>query len=153
MSRYTTEAMAMEIWDRAHAGTGCRAESVERNQALRGWHVRCSCGNQGDVCDGLAETGLWADKESHMDARILDAFDQMSNVMRCVDQALTCKAFVKLDEHISRGFLQSLYLRFEKSMGEMVSTLSSEEWSRRVREGVKALPKPGPVVTCQSEED
>jgi len=30
---------------------------------------------------------------------------------------------------------------------------ASAEWSRRVREGVKRLPDPGPRVYCESEED
>lgn len=48
---------------------------------------------------------------------------------------------------------ERLSLAQEEQILHSVKARQSAEWSRRVREGVRALPPPGPRVYCQGDDE
>jgi len=95
-------------------------------------------------------------------AAIVSGACAMSNVMRGIDQALTVQAYLSMDFGTNLTDKTRKFRLDVKEMKRAVealrrpdSTLTSEEWSARVRTGVAKLSpeRRGLVVTCQSETD
>jgi len=150
---------AIAAWTEAHARLSSHRISDARfDPAFRMWRSVCSCGQLAFVKEFEDGPCVWlSDRHGSEGAAIA-----MSNVMRGIDQALTVRAYLYQDVNLEsvdvrrkfRGDMQEFRRRLAE-LAQPDSTLTSEEWSSRVRAGVAKLSpeRRGPVVTCQSDAD
>jgi hypothetical protein len=122
---------------------------VDAVARMNGWCVSPLPRDEDPDCDAIARDIVEGVAKRK---RLRSAMAAMSNAMTCVNSAAIYRddgVYRMIDNARAADDAE----RTVEKMSGIKATAASAEWSRRVRAGVAALPKPGPVVCCEGDWD